>query len=68
MMRRRRARAFKAAYPVTQAYTQPTLAQNQSYHSQQPQYGQAAGFNNANNYEMGQQQGNTTYQAPPGCK
>lgn len=55
-MRRRRARAFKAAYPV-QAYQG----------NQQPQYvygqGQQGGGNNQ--YEMGQQQ----YQPPPpGCK
>lgn len=80
-MRRRRARAFKAAYPV-QAYqgqqqTQQSYGQQpqQSYgggsYGQQQSYGNQQQYNNTHSYEMGQaQQGNggDNYQAPPGCE
>lgn len=80
-MRRRRARAFKAAYPV-QAYqggqTQPQQSygqqpQQQSYgqtnYGQQQSYGNQQQYNNAHSYEMGQAQANGDgYQAPPGCE
>lgn len=70
-MRRRRARAFKAAYPV-QTYQANQPQQQQYGQQQQQQYGQQQGnnqsYNNANSYEMGQAQQSESYQPPPGCE
>lgn len=69
-MRRRRARAFKQAYPV-QPGPQPVQGQQQAYGSQYGQQGQQQAYGSGQNVPMATYPPQQSYgqgQAPPGCE